>query len=110
METFTIEQIKNYLLSQDSMGDILYNLKAENIERANDRPKLIEELLEIRENWNKADFREAYEDEWDNFDELSLEEMHEQMESYIYHTYTYNIVCYKYFDFKFPPLASYLFS
>lgn len=26
MKTYTIEQIRNYLLSQDSMGDILYNL------------------------------------------------------------------------------------
>lgn len=34
-ETFTIEQIRNYILSQDSMGDILYNLSADAIFRAN---------------------------------------------------------------------------
>jgi len=34
-ETFTIEQIRNYLLSQDSKGDILYNLSADAIFRAN---------------------------------------------------------------------------
>ena len=34
-ETFTIEEIKNYLLSQDSRGDIMYNLSAENIHKAN---------------------------------------------------------------------------
>jgi len=33
--TFTIEEIRNYILSQDSMGDILYNLKAEKIIDAN---------------------------------------------------------------------------
>lgn len=35
-ETFTIEEIRNYLLSQDSMGDMLYNLSAENIKKANE--------------------------------------------------------------------------
>ena len=33
--TFSIEEIRNYILSQDSMGDILYNLKAEKIIEAN---------------------------------------------------------------------------
>lgn len=33
---FTIEEIKNYILSQDSLGDVLYNLKAENIIKANE--------------------------------------------------------------------------
>jgi hypothetical protein len=32
---FSIEEIKNYIMSQDSMGDILYNLSAENIVDAN---------------------------------------------------------------------------
>ena len=35
-DTFTIEEIKNYILSQDSLGDVLYNLKAENIIKANE--------------------------------------------------------------------------
>ncbi len=34
-ETFTIEEIKNYILSQDSLGDVMYNLSAENIIKAN---------------------------------------------------------------------------
>lgn len=34
-EMFTIAEIRKYLLSQDSMGDILYNLSAENINKAN---------------------------------------------------------------------------
>ena len=33
--TFTIEQIRNYLLSQDSLGDIMYNLSEENILKSN---------------------------------------------------------------------------
>lgn len=35
-KTFTIEQIRNYILKQDSLGDVLYNLKAEKIEEANE--------------------------------------------------------------------------
>jgi len=34
-EKFTIEEIKNYILSQDSLGDVLYNLSSENIIKAN---------------------------------------------------------------------------
>jgi hypothetical protein len=38
--TFTIEEIKTYILSQDSLGDVLYNLTEEKIIKANE---LIEE-------------------------------------------------------------------
>lgn len=33
--TFTIDEIKKYILSQDSLGDVLYNLSAESIINAN---------------------------------------------------------------------------
>jgi hypothetical protein len=32
---FTIEEIRNYILSQDSLGDVLYNLNEKNIIEAN---------------------------------------------------------------------------
>lgn len=35
-ETFTIEEFKNYLLTCESRGDILYYLKPENIRKANE--------------------------------------------------------------------------
>jgi hypothetical protein len=35
MKKFTIEEFRNYLLSQDSRGDIMYNLSEENIVKAN---------------------------------------------------------------------------
>ncbi len=35
MKTFSIEEIKNYILSQDSLGDVLYNLSEEKIKKAN---------------------------------------------------------------------------
>lgn len=35
MKKYTIEEIRNYILSQDSLGDVLYNLKEENIDKAN---------------------------------------------------------------------------
>ena len=35
-EKFTIEEFKNYLLSQDSLGDIMYNLSVKNIRKANE--------------------------------------------------------------------------
>jgi hypothetical protein len=34
--TFTIDEIRKYILSQDSLGDVLYNLKAEKIIEANE--------------------------------------------------------------------------
>ena len=34
---FTIEEIKNYLASQDSFGDVHYFLSAENIIKANEK-------------------------------------------------------------------------
>ena len=33
---FTIDEIRNYLETQDSRGDIHYNLSEENIEKANE--------------------------------------------------------------------------
>ena len=33
--TFTIDEIRKYILSQDSMGDIIYNLNEEKIIKAN---------------------------------------------------------------------------
>ena len=35
-ETFTIDEIRKYILSQDSMGDILYNLSSSKIFEANE--------------------------------------------------------------------------
>jgi hypothetical protein len=34
--TFTIDEIRKYILSQDSMGDILYNLSVSKILEANE--------------------------------------------------------------------------
>jgi len=34
-EKFTIEEFRNYIKSQDSLGDVMYNLKAENVIKAN---------------------------------------------------------------------------
>jgi len=34
-EKFTIEEIRNYILSQDSLGDVAYFLSVENIKKAN---------------------------------------------------------------------------
>ena len=35
-QKFTIEEIRNYIISQDSLGDVMYNLNAENIIEANE--------------------------------------------------------------------------
>lgn len=35
MKTFTIDQIRKYIESQDSFGDVLYFLSEENIKKAN---------------------------------------------------------------------------
>lgn len=42
MEKFTIEEIKTYIKSKDSLGDVMYYLTAENIRKANE-PKEEEE-------------------------------------------------------------------
>jgi hypothetical protein len=34
--TFTIDEIRKYILSQDSLGDVLYNLKESKIIEANE--------------------------------------------------------------------------
>ena len=40
---FTLEEIKNYIKSQDSLGDVLYNLTEDNICKAN-RTSFVEEF------------------------------------------------------------------
>lgn len=35
MEKFTLKEIENYLKSQDSFGDMFYNLSEKNIKKAN---------------------------------------------------------------------------
>ena len=40
--TFTVDEIRKYLISQDSRGDILYNLSEENIIKANDPQNAID--------------------------------------------------------------------
>lgn len=52
--TFTIDEIRNYILSQDSLGDVLYNLSSSKIFEANE-------------------FKEEEEDEWD---EMGDDEMY----------------------------------
>jgi len=34
-EKFTVEEFRNYILSQDSLGDVMYYLTEENIRKAN---------------------------------------------------------------------------
>lgn len=38
-DKFTIKEIKNYITSQDSLGDVLFNLSADNIRKANEEVK-----------------------------------------------------------------------
>ena len=42
MKKYTIEEIKKYLLKQDSMGDILYNLNEENLDKAQEGLKIFD--------------------------------------------------------------------
>ena len=60
--TFTIEEIRKYILSQDSMGDILYNLSVSKILEAN----------EPEEDEDDEDDDDDDEDEvdWDILDEI----------------------------------------
>jgi hypothetical protein len=56
--TFTIDEIRKYILSQDSLGDVLYNLSVSKILEANEP-----EEEEDEENWDELDddeIREKY--------------------------------------------------
>jgi hypothetical protein len=43
---FTIKEIRNYLESQDSFGDIFYNLNERNILKANEEVEDIDEEID----------------------------------------------------------------
>ena len=53
MNTFTIEEIKNYIRSKDSLGDVLYYLSEENIKKANKTISFtLEEILHSGNDWD----------------------------------------------------------
>ena len=56
--TFTIDEIRKYILSQDSMGDIIYNLNEEKIIKA-----------------NQPEDEEEDEIDWDELDDDEIKEM-----------------------------------
>lgn len=56
-KTFTIQEIRKYILSQDSLGDVLYNLTEKNIIQAN-LPE--EEEEEDWDNLSDDDILEKY--------------------------------------------------
>lgn len=58
MKTFSIEEIKNYILSQDSLGDVLYNLSEEKIIKAN--KKVSYTLQEIMDGGRWEEFCNEY--------------------------------------------------
>lgn len=48
---FSIDEIKNYISSQDSLGDVLYNLTEDNIYKAN-RVSFVTEMEALLEDFN----------------------------------------------------------
>ena len=42
MKKYTIEEIKKYIIKQDSLGDVMYNLNEENIDKANECAKILD--------------------------------------------------------------------
>jgi len=91
MKKYTIEEIRNYLNSQDSLGDIHYYLSEKNIDKANEkvklRPATEDDLFVGCEVWldgnketiemiSKYDLDAPYYLEgWDGEDHFSLEEL-----------------------------------
>ena len=55
--TFTIEEIRKYILSQDSMGDILYNLSASKIIEANEPEENDDDLDDLDDDGIRAMFQ-----------------------------------------------------
>lgn len=62
--TFTIEEIRNYLISKDSIGDLLYFLNEENIIKANELTD--EEIDEAINEDNRAQMLLENENEKEN--------------------------------------------
>ena len=62
--TFTIEEIRNYLISKDSIGDLLYFLNVENIIKANELTD--EEIDEAINEDNRAQMLLENENEKEN--------------------------------------------
>jgi len=42
MKKYTIEEIEKYISKQDSLGDVLYNLNEENIDKANECARIVD--------------------------------------------------------------------
>jgi len=55
--TFTIDEIRKYILSQDSMGDILYNLSASKIIEANEPEENDDDLDDLDDDGIRAMFQ-----------------------------------------------------
>ena len=69
MEKFTIEEIRNYLKSQDSFGDAVYYLTAENICKANSVSQTHDDLIQSIVNDAESDHYTPQEllKEWENY-------------------------------------------
>lgn len=49
MKAFTIEQIRKYIESQDSLGGVLYNLSEASIDKANEVQPTLEDLRSLKD-------------------------------------------------------------
>ena len=59
--TFTIDEIRKYILSQDSLGDVLYNLKESKIIEANEPEEDDEDDEDDEVDWDILDeIKEKY--------------------------------------------------
>jgi hypothetical protein len=56
-----------------------------------DKVDLVNKLMSTRKDWTIQDFKDAYEDEWDEIPS-TLKECHEKMEEYINNTYEYSYI------------------
>lgn len=72
MEKFTIEEIRNYLQSQDSFGDAVYYLTAENIRKVNSVSQTQGDLIKSIVNDAESDCYTPQEllEEWKNWLDL----------------------------------------
>ncbi len=52
-DKFTLEEIRNYIKSQDSLGDVMYNLNATNIMKANEPEKSVDDCAYYDEHQGK---------------------------------------------------------
>jgi hypothetical protein len=82
-----VDTVENVEIYYDFGADYYYFAPADLHKQITGKQEGIEVIMKCRENWTIEVFKEAYKDEWEDFDSLGLAQCFERMEEHIYHKY-----------------------